>query len=264
VWVGRPRLTLLLMRGACCLQTGMFKHVDACYSLAFATMMLQTALHNPQAGRSMNLESFTRLNLNMNCRTSDMGDIHPTWDPEDRWVGGAAFWPSLVHISTCCVPSHSVYGDPYTQNYVSLRSVHAPLCSQVSERAAYATESSHACVCACLCVVPMPTARFFSREFLEEVFKAVAASKFNVPGTEGGVGYTFMNPDKEGYLYKQGGSAKRWAKRWIVVKAGCLYYFASEEVCIFFFFFFFFPLASHVSAAVNLRQLLSAFLPCAS
>lgn len=88
VWVGRPRLTLLLMRGACCLQTGMFKHVDACYSLAFATMMLQTALHNPQAGRSMNLESFTRLNLNMNCRTSDMGDIHPTWDPEDRWVGG--------------------------------------------------------------------------------------------------------------------------------------------------------------------------------
>lgn len=116
---------------------------------------------------------------------------------------------------------------------------------------------------ACACVVPMPITRFFSREFLEEVFKAVAASKFNVPGTEGGVGYTFMNPDKEGYLYKQGGSAKRWAKRWIVVKAGCLYYFASEEVCIFPMRVHL-PLASHGSAAVNVRQLLSSIMPCHS
>eukprot|EP00038_Savillea_parva_P023968 m.42706 g.42706 ORF g.42706 m.42706 type:complete len:484 (-) comp6313_c0_seq2:15-1466(-) len=131
-----------------------FKHEDACYSLAFATMMLQTALHNPQAGRSMDMESFIRLNLDMNCRTNDMGDIHPEWNKEDR---------------------------------------------------------------------------HFPKSFLQEVFREVAASEFKVPGTEGGVGYTFMNPDKEGYLFKQGGSAKRWAKRWVVVKAGCLYYFASEQ-----------------------------------
>eukprot|EP00035_Acanthoeca_spectabilis_P031132 m.12617 g.12617 ORF g.12617 m.12617 type:complete len:493 (-) comp4565_c0_seq1:215-1693(-) len=131
-----------------------FKHEDACYTLAFSTMMLQTALHNPQAGRSMDLASFTRMNHDMNCQTDEKGDLHPKWDPEDR---------------------------------------------------------------------------YFPKEFLEEVFNAVAESEFKVPGTEGGVGYTFMNPDKEGYLFKQGGSAKRWAKRWVVVKAGCLYYFASEE-----------------------------------
>jgi Sec7-like guanine-nucleotide exchange factor len=29
-------------------EANIFKHEDACYTLAFSTMMLQTALHNPQ------------------------------------------------------------------------------------------------------------------------------------------------------------------------------------------------------------------------
>lgn len=66
-------------------QNCVFKHEDACYTLAFSTMMLQTALHNPQAGRSMDLASFTRMNHDMNCQTDEKGDLHPKWDPEDRW-----------------------------------------------------------------------------------------------------------------------------------------------------------------------------------
>mmetsp|Transcript_6221 Transcript_6221/g.16044 ORF Transcript_6221/g.16044 Transcript_6221/m.16044 type:complete len:467 (+) Transcript_6221:324-1724(+) len=74
-----------------------------------------------------------------------------------------------------------------------------------------------------------PDNRSFSDHFLKGVYATVAESEFKVPGAEGGVRYTFMNPDKTGYLWKQGGSAKTWTKRWVVVKAGCLYYFASQE-----------------------------------
>lgn len=38
-----------------------------------------------------------------------------------------------------------------------------------------------------------------------------------------------MNPDKQGWVRKEGGTVKSWTKRWLVVTNGCLYYFKSKD-----------------------------------
>ena len=37
--------------------------------------------------------------------------------------------------------------------------------------------------------------------------------------------HTFFNPDREGWLWKQGGRYKSWKRRWFVLNDKCLYYF---------------------------------------
>lgn len=37
--------------------------------------------------------------------------------------------------------------------------------------------------------------------------------------------HTFFNPDKEGWLWKQGGRYKSWKRRWFILNDNCLYYF---------------------------------------
>lgn len=37
--------------------------------------------------------------------------------------------------------------------------------------------------------------------------------------------HTFFNPDKEGWLLKQGGRYKSWKRRWFILNDNCLYYF---------------------------------------
>jgi PH domain len=37
--------------------------------------------------------------------------------------------------------------------------------------------------------------------------------------------HTFFNPDKEGWLWKQGGRIKSWKRRWFILNDNCLYYF---------------------------------------
>jgi hypothetical protein len=38
------------------------------------------------------------------------------------------------------------------------------------------------------------------------------------------------NPDKDGYLTKQGGNIKTWKKRWCVLKDGSIFYFKTPKV----------------------------------
>eukprot|EP00116_Pleurobrachia_bachei_P017261 sb/3477523/ len=40
---------------------------------------------------------------------------------------------------------------------------------------------------------------------------------------------TFYNPDKRGYLVKEGGKRKTWKKRYFVLTDNCLYYFVRES-----------------------------------
>ena len=37
--------------------------------------------------------------------------------------------------------------------------------------------------------------------------------------------HTFFNPDREGWLWKQGGRVKSWKRRWFILNDNCLYYF---------------------------------------
>ena len=37
--------------------------------------------------------------------------------------------------------------------------------------------------------------------------------------------HTFFNPDKEGWLCKQGGRYRTWKRRWFILNDNCLYYF---------------------------------------
>lgn len=37
--------------------------------------------------------------------------------------------------------------------------------------------------------------------------------------------HTFFNPDREGWLMKQGGRYKSWKRRWFILNDNCLYYF---------------------------------------
>jgi cytohesin len=40
-----------------------------------------------------------------------------------------------------------------------------------------------------------------------------------------GLSLTFFNPEKAGFLHKEGGATKSWQKRWVMVTNHCLYYF---------------------------------------
>ena len=44
-----------------------------------------------------------------------------------------------------------------------------------------------------------------------------------------GISIMFFNPEKAGYLTKEGGAQKTWKRRWVVVNNNCLYYFKTHE-----------------------------------
>lgn len=41
---------------------------------------------------------------------------------------------------------------------------------------------------------------------------------------------TFYNPEREGWLAKQGGRVKTWKRRWFILTGNCLYYFKDPSV----------------------------------
>ena len=47
--------------------------------------------------------------------------------------------------------------------------------------------------------------------------------------------HTFFNPDREGWLWKQGGRYKSWKRRWFILNDNCLYYFefTTDKVYIY-------------------------------
>jgi cytohesin len=97
---------------------GLFHHTDGGYVLAFATIMLNTSLHNPSVAHKPSLQEFVSMN-----RGIDDGHDVP-------------------------------------------------------------------------------------RELLEELYHSIAASPFKIPDDDDGLSLLFFNPEKEGYLRKEGEAAR--------------------------------------------------------
>jgi len=68
------------------------------------------------------------------------------------------------------------------------------------------------------------------RELLGSLFESIRTEPFKIPEDDGNdLMHTFFNPDREGWLWKQGsgtgGRYKSWKRRWFILNDNCLYYF---------------------------------------
>merc|ERR1719511_571249 len=64
------------------------------------------------------------------------------------------------------------------------------------------------------------------RELLVSLYDSIKTEPFKIPEDDGNdLMHTFFNPDKEGWLWKQGGRYKSWKRRWFILNDNCLYYF---------------------------------------
>lgn len=121
----------------CDCNTGVFSKVDTCYILAFAVIMLNTSLHNPNVKDKPTVDQFVSMN---------------------RGIDDGADMP---------------------------------------------------------------------RPLLVSIYDSIKKEQFKIPEDDGNdLVHTFFNPDKEGWLWKQGSSRYRnWKRRWFILNDNCLYYF---------------------------------------
>eukprot|EP00128_Syssomonas_multiformis_P016151 Colp12_sorted_trinity150504_noHs@24238 len=65
------------------------------------------------------------------------------------------------------------------------------------------------------------------RSFLEDLYNDFLTNELEMPKEEDGsdTSLTFFNPEREGYLVKQGGRFQNWKRRWFILTGNCLYYF---------------------------------------
>ncbi|EEB19808.1 Cytohesin-1, putative [Pediculus humanus corporis] len=65
-----------------------------------------------------------------------------------------------------------------------------------------------------------------NKELLISLYESIKTEPFKIPEDDGNdLMHTFFNPDKEGWLWKQGGRYKSWKRRWFILNDNCLYYF---------------------------------------
>lgn len=64
------------------------------------------------------------------------------------------------------------------------------------------------------------------RDLLVDLYENIKKEPFKIPLDDSDdLVFTFFNPDKEGWLLKQGGRVKSWKRRWFILNDNCLYYF---------------------------------------
>ena len=56
--------------------------------------------------------------------------------------------------------------------------------------------------------------------------------EFKIPDGDSNLAETFFNPEREGWLTKEGGKYKSRHKRWFILKEGMLYYFKQPTVSV--------------------------------
>jgi len=64
---------------------------------------------------------------------------------------------------------------------------------------------------------------------LEVLFNSIEQTPFQLPEDEEGLATTFFNPERDGWLVKEGGRHNSWKKRWFSLVNNCLYYFENNE-----------------------------------
>eukprot|EP00055_Hartaetosiga_balthica_P007774 m.27307 g.27307 ORF g.27307 m.27307 type:complete len:396 (+) comp5929_c0_seq1:73-1260(+) len=116
-----------------------FHNSDTAYVLAFATIMLNTSLHNPNIKDKMTLDGF----FNMNRGIDNGKDVDP--------------------------------------------------------------------------------------QFLQGIYESIGEKEFDVHGQQDQILKTFVDPEKSGWMHKEGGSVKTVKRRFFVLKNSCLYYFDNEN-----------------------------------
>lgn len=68
--------------------------------------------------------------------------------------------------------------------------------------------------------------RDLPRELLESLYDSIKQEPFKIPEEDGhDLMLTFFNPDREGWLWKQGSRYGGWKRRWFILNDKCLYYF---------------------------------------
>lgn len=83
----------------------------------------------------------------------------------------------------------------------------------------YMVHKSCGYTCACMCTF-----------FVQELFENVRKEEFKIPDGDGNLAETFFNPEREGWLTKEGGKYKSKHKRWFILKEAMLYYFKQATV----------------------------------
>lgn len=66
-------------------------------------------------------------------------------------------------------------------------------------------------------------------ELLTGLYNSISSSPFKLPEEEAGLLYTFFNPERAGWLHKEGGQHKTWKRRYFTLANNCLYYFESPD-----------------------------------
>lgn len=66
-------------------------------------------------------------------------------------------------------------------------------------------------------------------ELLTVLFNSIQSNPFKLPEDEGGLSFTFFNPERKGMLNKEGGQHKTWKKRFFSLCNNCLYYFENSD-----------------------------------
>ncbi|KAG5279662.1 hypothetical protein AALO_G00080230 [Alosa alosa] len=63
-------------------------------------------------------------------------------------------------------------------------------------------------------------------DLLTKLYESIHNEPFKIPEDDGNdLTHTFFNPDREGWLLKEGGRVKTWKRRWFILTDSCLYYF---------------------------------------
>lgn len=66
-------------------------------------------------------------------------------------------------------------------------------------------------------------------QLLAQLYDSIKASPFKIPDDAENSSIAFFNPERDGWLTKEGGAHKSWKKRWFTLIHNCLYYFESQE-----------------------------------
>lgn len=162
------------------------QHPDRAYILAFSLILLNTDLHNPAIKRKITKDFFLRNNKDILLRQQKV-KIDPGID-----------------------------GSALTESAPCLQQPTETLASQDAAKSEFCPEEDEGQQI---------------QSLLEELFDAIQMWPLEVNSGSStdddplATDYTFLHPEREGWLWKQGGRIKTWKRRYCILTGSCLYYF---------------------------------------